>query len=85
MKVGLLTFVCAQNWGAVLQGYSTQEFINNNTSHECEVLNWEPVDNSLLKPYKTIPNLLHYASLLFYEIRLYHGYCLYNIFVYMEI
>lgn len=47
MKVGLLTFVCAQNWGAVLQGYSTQEFINNNTSHECEVLNWEPVDNSL--------------------------------------
>lgn len=59
MKVGLLTFVCAQNWGAVLQGYSTQEFINNNTSHECEVLNWEPVDNSLLKPYKTIPNLLH--------------------------
>ena len=59
MKFGLLTFVCAQNWGAVLQGYSTQEFINNNTSHECEVLNWEPVDNSLLKPYKTIPNLLH--------------------------
>ena len=63
MKVGLLTFVCAQNWGAVLQGYSTQEFINRNTSHECEVLNWEPVDNSLLKPYKTVPNLIH--SLLF--------------------
>lgn len=59
MKVGLLTFVCAQNWGAVLQGYSTLEFINNNTDHECDVLNWEPVDNSLLKPYKTIPNLLH--------------------------
>lgn len=59
MRIALLTFVCAQNWGAVLQGYSTQVFINNNTDHECEVLNWEPVDNSLLKPYKTIPNLLH--------------------------
>lgn len=59
MKVGLLTFVCAQNWGAVLQGYSTQEFINKNTDYQCEVLKWEPVDNSLLKPYKTIPNLLH--------------------------
>ena len=59
MKIGLLTFVCAQNWGAVLQGYSTQEFINHNTAHECEVLNWEPIDNSLLKPYKTIPNLVH--------------------------
>ena len=59
MKIGLLTFVCAQNWGAVLQGFSTQEFINQNTSHECEVLKWEPVDNSLLRPYKTIPNLIH--------------------------
>lgn len=59
MKVGLLTFVCSQNWGAVLQGYSTQEFINKNTVHECEVLNWEPVDNSLLRPYKTIPNVIH--------------------------
>ena len=59
MKIGLLTFVCAQNWGAVLQGYSTQEFINHNTEHTCEVLNWEPVDNSLLKPYKTIPNVVH--------------------------
>lgn len=59
MKIGVLTFVCAQNWGAVLQGYSIQEFINIQTEHECVMLKWEPVDDSLFKPYKTIPNLLH--------------------------
>ena len=49
MKIGILTFHCAHNYGAVLQCYAMQEFLRSK-GHEVEVINYRP--NYLLEPYK---------------------------------
>ena len=41
MKVGILTFHCAHNYGAVLQCYATQEFLRSQ-GHDVEVINYRP-------------------------------------------
>lgn len=48
MKVGILTFYCAHNYGAVLQCYATQEFLCSK-GHDVEIINYRP--EYLLKPY----------------------------------
>ena len=49
MKIGILTFHCAHNYGAVLQCYATQEFLRSQ-GYEVEVINYRP--QYLLDPYK---------------------------------
>ena len=49
MKIGLLTFHCAQNYGAVLQCYATQEFLKSK-GYDVEVVDYRP--DYLLRPYR---------------------------------
>lgn len=49
MKIGILTFHCAHNYGAVLQCYATQEFLRSK-GYDVEIINYRP--EYLLKPYK---------------------------------
>ena len=49
MKIGILTFHCAHNYGAVLQCYAMQEFLLSK-GYSVEVINYSP--EYLLKPYR---------------------------------
>ena len=49
MKIGILTFHCAHNYGAVLQCYATQEFLRGK-GYDVEVINYRPY--YLLHPYQ---------------------------------
>ena len=49
MKIGILTFHCAHNYGAVLQCYALQETLKG-MGHEVEVIDYRP--EFLLSPYK---------------------------------
>lgn len=48
MKIGILTFHCAHNYGAVLQCYALQETLKQ-MGHEVEVIDYRP--QYLLSPY----------------------------------
>lgn len=41
MKIGILTFHCAHNYGAVLQAFALQEYIKD-IGHEVEVIDYRP-------------------------------------------
>lgn len=41
MKIGILTFHCAHNYGAVLQAYGLQEYLKS-CGHEVEVIDYRP-------------------------------------------
>lgn len=41
MKVGILTFHCADNYGAVLQAYALQEYLKS-LGHEAFIINYRP-------------------------------------------
>lgn len=41
MKIGILTFHCAHNYGAMLQAYALCTYINN-LGHQCEVIDYRP-------------------------------------------
>ena len=58
MRIGILTFHCAHNYGAVLQCYAMQEFLRSK-GHDVEVINYRP--NYLLNPYKTF-NVYRFLS-----------------------
>lgn len=49
MKIGILTFHCATNYGAILQTYGLQEYLRS-LRHEVYVLDYRP--DYLLTPYK---------------------------------
>lgn len=49
MKIGILTFHCAHNYGAVLQAYALQEKIKE-LGHEVEIIDYRP--NYIEIPYK---------------------------------
>ncbi len=49
MKIGILTFHCAHNYGAVLQCYALQETLKR-MGHDVEVIDYRP--EYLLDPYK---------------------------------
>lgn len=48
-KIGILTFHCAHNYGAVLQTYATQMLLMQ-AGHEVEVIDYRP--DCLVKPFK---------------------------------
>lgn len=50
MKIGILTFHCANNYGAVLQAYGLQEYLKN-LGHEVYIIDYRP--KYLLLPYKS--------------------------------
>lgn len=49
MKIGILTFHCAHNYGAVLQAYALQEKIKS-LGHDVEIIDYTPLN--LISPYK---------------------------------
>lgn len=49
MKIGILTFHCAHNYGAVLQCYALQETLKS-MGHDVEVIDYRP--QCLIKPYE---------------------------------
>lgn len=51
MKIGILTFHCAHNYGAVLQCYALQEYLKG-LGHEAYIINYRP--KYLLSPYQLI-------------------------------
>ncbi len=58
MKIGVLTFHCAHNYGAVLQAYALQEHLKS-LGHHVEIIDYRP--DYLLAPYKSFKT---YKSLL---------------------
>lgn len=54
MKIGILTFHCAHNYGAVLQCYALQQYLRS-LGHDILVVNYQP--KYLLEPYSIVPNL----------------------------
>lgn len=55
MKIGILTFHCANNYGAVLQAYGLQEYLKD-LGHEVFIIDYRP--KYLLAPYKVFGNKL---------------------------
>ena len=54
MKIGILTFHCAHNYGAVLQCYALQQYLRS-LGYEVLIVNYRP--EYLLKPYTIVPDL----------------------------
>ena len=69
MKIGILTFHCAHNYGAVLQAYGLQEYLKS-CGHEVEVIDYRPT--YLTRRYEAFPRsgILHNASLQRWFLRL---------------
>lgn len=79
MKIGIFTFHCAHNYGAVLQAYALQEYLCS-IGHDAYIIDYRP--NYLLKEYALFPAinkrkfklsisiLLFIRDLFFFPIRL---------------
>lgn len=72
MKIGILTFHCAHNYGAVLQCYATQEFLHSK-GYDVEIINYRP--EYLLHPYQLFDktrfkanNLIHFIKKIIIEL-----------------
>ena len=52
MKIGILTFHCAHNYGAVLQAYGLQEYLKS-CGHEVEIIDYRP--KYLTRAYEAFP------------------------------
>ncbi|MBP3303102.1 MAG: polysaccharide pyruvyl transferase family protein [Opitutales bacterium] len=52
MKIGILTFHCAHNYGAVLQAYGLQEYLKS-CGHEVEIIDYRPT--YLTNAYEAFP------------------------------
>lgn len=57
MKIGILTFHCAYNYGAVLQTYALQEYLRQ-AGHEVSIINYRPNYLASLKPQITLKQLI---------------------------
>lgn len=49
-RIGLITFHCADNFGAVLQAHALQKYINTNFSVNVEIIDYRP--STLIYPYR---------------------------------
>lgn len=60
MKIGIMTFHWATNYGAVLQAYALQEYLES-MGHSVEIINYKPkqYDFSWLKNLRHPRNLIH--------------------------
>lgn len=64
MKIGILTFHCAHNYGAVLQCYGLQEALKA-MGHDVQVIDYRP--DYLWKPYKVF-NIQRFRTNSLYEL-----------------
>lgn len=62
MKIGILTFHCAYNYGAVLQCYALQEAVKK-LGHEVQIIDYRP--EYIVKPYK----VFRWGRLLYKDLR----------------
>lgn len=71
MKIGILTFHCANNYGAVLQAYGLQEYLKS-LGHEVCVIDYRP--KYLIAPYRLfgneLPNVNSFFKILYFCRRL---------------
>lgn len=58
MRIGILTFVNASNYGTVLQAYASQKFLND-MGYNAELINYTPLPK----------NSNHTAPGIFYKIK----------------
>lgn len=61
MKIGILTFHCAYNFGAALQAFALQEFLNT-TGHEAYIIDYRPEYLATKKPPLRICNIIHHPK-----------------------
>lgn len=73
MKIGIFTFHCAVNYGAVLQTYCLQEVLKA-MGHEVYVIDYRP--EYLLKPYRTFLFDPHYYGSFFSKCKGFFRSCL---------
>lgn len=58
MKIGILTFHCAHNYGAVLQCYTLQEILKS-MGHEVEIIDYRPLYLTKLYKIFSIDRFMH--------------------------
>lgn len=51
MKIGIITFQCAHNYGAVLQAYALKEYLKT-LGHSVNIINYRP--RYIVNAYKKI-------------------------------
>ncbi len=56
MKIGIITFHWATNYGAVLQAYALQSYLSEQ-GHDVEIINYRPLRNIILQRMTWIKNL----------------------------
>lgn len=67
MKIGILTFHWAPNYGAILQSYALQEYLRTQ-GHTVEIINYKPKQYDFgIKRFINSPGLLLSLKRLFYE------------------
>lgn len=66
MKIGIFTFHCAANYGAVLQAYCLQEVLKN-MGHEVYVIDYRP--KYLIEPYKAFFYEFNHFNSLYSKIK----------------
>lgn len=73
MKIGILTFHCAVNYGAVLQAYALQEFLRS-LGHEVYVIDYRP--DYLTEPYRSFKFCSNSCSSIFQRVKVFFRACL---------
>lgn len=58
MKIGIMTFHWATNYGAVLQAFALQRYLSINTAYETEVINYFPLS---LKIKQLLSHIKHFG------------------------
>lgn len=70
MKIGILTFHCAHNYGAVLQCYALQEFLKS-MGHEVQVIDYRP--KYLTRSYKLFNIRKYFRKNIFLSFKIFYN------------
>lgn len=57
MRIGIITYSWAQNWGALLQAYALMTFLNNQ-GYETKLINYREFDTKLISTVKSFSDLI---------------------------
>lgn len=57
MKIAVITFSFAQNWGAVLQAYALVSYLNN-IGHDAKLIHYREFDNTLMITIKSVQDAI---------------------------
>jgi len=65
MKIGILTFHCSHNYGAMLQAYATQTFLKNKTKENVKIIDYKPMSSvnayKILKTPKSLKQIIKFC------------------------